>query len=397
MRKFADFFAAIVIAVSVTITASTAVMAASQAISTKTTLPMGTLFKFNGKPQVYYVAENTIAYPIPDEATFYSWFASFNKVKSYEQKNIGNSLSKTIITIKPGTRVIKFGSQPELYTVGKGARIRWIRDEATLVALFGEQWQNYFVNLNYIRRNDYVIGVDIKKPTDFDRAKERLGITPNDDLIARKVVVPSKNYAKSPIATPTQLKSLGENSTSALVPAFSPFTTSYKLTVPFREDKITLTPVAMNSNMKISVREEDVFSGKPIVLDVPLGISNIPITVESVDNEIEKYYLTIVRNKASENTYLSSLTENLSDVLSPKFSPATRDYVITATGKENVIKVVPKLQNSLSRLYIDGQEYPSGASYQKGLDQGNTNVIQFVILSESGVSDRYTITIKKPN
>lgn len=396
MRKFTEFFAALVIVVSVTITASTAVMAATNAVP-KTILPVGTLFKFNGKPQVYYVAENSVAFPIPDEITFFSWFASFNKVKSYDQKNIGNALSKTIITIKPGTRIIKFGTQPELYTVSKGARLRWIRDEATLVALFGENWQNYFVNLNYIRRNDYVLGTDIKQPADFNRSAERIGITPNDDLIARKVVVPSKTYAKAPTATPTQLKSLVENSTSALVPSFSPFVTSYKLTVPFREDKITLTPTAMSQNMKITVRDNDVVSGKPIVFDVPLGISNIPITVESIDNQVEKYYLTINRNKASENTYLSSLTENLGDALSPKFSPYTRDYVITATGKENVIKVVPKLQNSLSRMYVDGKEYPSGVAFQKTLVQGNTNVVQIVVLSESGVSDRYTITIKKPN
>lgn len=395
MKRFTEFFAGLAIVLSVTILTGSAVFAATQA-STKLTLPPGSLLKIKGTPQVYYIAQDSLAYAVPDEATYFSWFASFNKVQTFNKGERSHSISKSILTIKPGARVIKFGNKPELYTVSKGARLRWIRNEEVLVELFGNGWHNYLITLPENRRNDYVLGTDIKKSTDFDRQAER-ATTPTDELIARKIIVPSKTYAKPPVVVTTQLKSLGENSTSALVPGFSPFITSYRLSVPYREDKITLTPTANSSDMEISVRENNVVSGKSITFDLPLGDTEVPIVVKNSETDFEKYYLTITRNKASENTYLSSLTENLSGSLVPKFTPYTRDYVITATGKEEVITVVPKVQNSLSRMFVDGKEYASGVSYKKGLEQGNTNVIQVVVMSESGVSDRYTITIKKPN
>lgn len=395
MKKFTEFFAGLAIVLSVTILTGSAVFAVTQTAS-KITLPPGSLLKIKGTPQVYYIAHDSLAYAVPDEATYFSWFASFNKVQTFNRGERPHTISKSVLTIKPGARVIKFGNKPELYTISKGARLRWIRNEQILVELFGNGWQNYLVNLPENRRNDYVLGTDIKKSTDFDRQTER-ATTPTDELIARKIIVPSKTYAKPPVVVTTQLKSLGENSTSALVPSFSPFITSYRLSVPYREDKITLTPTAYSSDMEISVRENKVVSGKSITFDLPIGDTEVPIVVKNSETDFEKYYLTITRNKASENTYLSSLTENLSGSLVPKFTPYTRDYVITATGKEEVITVVPKVQNSLSRMFVDGKEYASGVSYKKGLEQGNTNVVQVVVMSESGVSDRYTITIKKPN
>ena len=396
MKKFTEFFAALAITLSITILTGSAVFAATKS-APKTVLPTGSLFKFSSGPQIYYVAENGTAYGVPDEATFFSWFGSFKKVISYPKNTVANTISKSIITIKPGARVIKFGNKPELYTVSKGARLRWIRNEESLVKLFGEKWQNYFVILPESRRSDYALGADIKKALDFDRTAERVGITANDDLVARKIVVHSKTYAKAPVAVVTKLKSLKENSTSALVPSFSSFITSYKLTVPFREDKVTITPAATDSKMKISVRDIEVVSGTSITLDVPIGSINVPITVTSPEGGVEKYLLVLNRSKASENTYLSSLTENLSGSLTPKFAPYIRDYEITATGKEEIITVVPKSQDPLSRMIIDGNEYSSGTKFQKALVQGNTNVVQVVIISESGIADRYAITIKKPN
>lgn len=398
MKKFTEFFATLAITLSVSILASSVVFAATKVTApAKSTLPVGTVFKFISAPQVYYVAENNTAYLVPDEATFFSWFASFAKVKAYDKNIIANPISKTILTVKPGARVIRFGTQPQLYTVGRGARLRWIRNKETLVELFGENWQNYYINLPYNRKNDYTTGLDIAKGTDFNRAAERTGLTPNDDLIARKIIAPTKTYAKAPVVLLTQLKSLTENSTSALQPAFSPAVTTYHLTVPYAEDKITITPTANNSTLKIKVRDNEAVSGLGISLDAPLGSTNVPITVEAPDGDSEKYLLVITRNKASENTFLSSFTENLSGTMFPKFSPSTRNYTVTATGKEEVITVVPKLQSTLSRMIIDGKEYPNGTSFQKALVQGNTNVVQVVIVSESGVADRYTLTIKKPN
>ncbi len=396
MKKFTEFFTALAIAFSLTILTSSAVLAATNSAA-KTILPFGTVFKIKTAPQVYYVAENKIAYGIPDEATFFSWFPSFNKIQIYPKGTIGNTVSKSILTIKPGARVVKFGTDPRLYTISKGARVRWIRDEETLRQLFGNNWESYLATLNAKRKSDYILGTDIKKTADFDRASERLGITPNDELIARKIFIPSKSSTIVPKVTITQLKGLGENSTSALQPAFSPFITSYRLNVPFREDKITITPSVTDKTLKISVAENEVVSGKGIILDAPLGSTNVSITVTSPAGVVEKYLLVINRAKPSENTLLNSLTENLSDTFSPKFSPNTRNYEITATGKENVITVVPKLASSLSKLVIDGQNYASGTKFQKGLVQGNNNVVQILVISESGIADRYAITIKKPN
>lgn len=395
MKKFTEFFAALAITFSVTILLGSTVFAVTQS-TTKTMLPPGSLLKIKGTAQVYYIAEDLMAYAVPDEATYFSWFPSFNKVQTFNRGERSHFISKSVLTIKPGARVLKFGNKPELYALSRGAQLRWIRSEAVLQELFGTQWPDYLVQLPDSRRSDYVIGADIKNSEDFDRQAER-AITPTEELVARKVITPSKTYAKAPVVVSNKLKSLSENSTSAFVPSFTPTVNSYRLSVPYREDKITLTPTANAADFKISVRDNPVVSGKSITFALPIGLTNVPIVVESPEGDIEKYYVAITRSKPSENTYLSSLSENLSGSLTPKFSPSIHDYVITATGKEEIITVSAKVQHSLARLLIDGTEYASGTSYQKALEQGNTNVIQFVIISESGVADRYTITIKKPN
>lgn len=127
------------------------------------TLPPGTVFKFKQEKTVYFVASDATAYPFPDQQTFFSWYPSFSKVKVQDKGTVANTLSKLPVSLKPGARVVKFGTDPKLYAVSQGARLRWITNEKVLVDLFGQNWRNYFETLPSERIREYSLAEKIDR------------------------------------------------------------------------------------------------------------------------------------------------------------------------------------------------------------------------------------------
>lgn len=395
MKKITEYF--IVISLFASFLSGGVVLAATKTPVVKQTLEVGTVYRIIGKPGVYTIASDGKGYPFPDEATFFSWVSGYNKIKAYNANQVANvAVKSAIITLKPGARLVRFGEETKVYLVTQGARLRWVRTEAIAHEMFGDNWQkNYLVSLPLNRKKDYVLSADITSADQVDRVEER-SVTIAQELLNRKVVKIVKTNTKQPTLDIVGLKSLKENITAALNPSFAPAVNYYYLKAKYSEDKITLTPESFNSSTQtIYVNDYAVPNKTAITLDLPVGDLDIPIRVKSSKEE-SKYTVKVTREEPSENTYLASLTENLSGSFSSKFSKSTRDYTMEATGKELSMKVVARVEDSKSRLFVDGHEVSSGSSYEKGLKIG-LNVVQFVVLSESGVSDRYTITVRKVN
>ncbi len=363
----------------------------SAAVTAKT-LPPGTLFRFSTEKTIYFVASDAKAYPFPDEATFFSWYPSFAKVKVVEKKDVLNVILKNIISLKPGTRVVKFGDDPKLYAIARGARLRWIKNENVLSDLYTTTWRNYFVTLPAIRLNDYSIGAVIDKASLYQKNDERTNVTISQELYARGFAR-KDTVAPGGAAVPL-LKSLTENVKGALSPNFKPQTTYYTLKTDFNEDKITLTSKAYDDYMTIMVGDYNVADGSPITLDIPIGETDIPIKVSSPDGTHVIYTIRMKRAKPGDSKLLSSLTENLSDSFWPTFQPHSYDYTIYAKSSESSIILHAKTEDDKARLTIDGNSVASNASYDKTLKPGE-NKIELLVTAENGYAQKYTLTVKK--
>lgn len=360
--------------------------------ATAKTLPPGTLFKFQGTGTVYFVASDAKAYTFPDEATFYSWFPSFSKVKVMDRKDVANTTVKTIISVKPGARIVKFGTDPKLYAVSRGARLRWIQTEQLLSDLFSSDWRNYFITLPASRLSDYAIGEAISKASSYHRNDERLNVTISQELYARGFVR-KDNVAPGGASLPL-IKSLTENLKDSLKPSFNPQTTYYSINAQYNEDKITLVPKAYEDYMTISVGDYAVADSSGITLDIPAGKTDFPIKVSSPDGTSVIYTLHIVRGEGSDNHLLSSLSENLIDTMWPSFQSHFYDYTVYAKEAETSITVRAQAADTTSYITIDGNRIGASGSFQRNLHTGD-NVMKIVVTSQNGYTQTYTLTVKK--
>lgn len=357
------------------------------------TLPTNTLFTLKGSKVVYYVAGDAVAYPFPNEQVFLSWFPSFDKVKTYDKKEVKNTLSKTFVTAKPGARVIKFGNDPKLYAVSKGARLNWIMNEKALVEIFGANWRSYFINLPAASISDYSISDKIEKGNQYSRATQRSYNTITQELNRLKVL--KKDFIDGEGNTIPLLKTLTENGSGSLSPKFSSKTFAYTYKLNATEENVTFTPTAFADFMKIKVKDYPVESGKGVKIDIPGGTTEVPVEVSLPNGRFNTYLVTVTRPLPNGNSRLSSLTENLSRSLRPLFNANTFDYELTALESEDTITIKAKPANSAARIVIDGIEYTPNTSYNKDLRLG-ANTIDIQVIAADGTVTRYTIKIQKP-
>lgn len=363
-------------------------------VDAASTLPPNTLFKFKGTKVVYYVAGDAVAYPFPNEQVFLSWYPSFAKVKTYDRKDVLNTLSKTYVTIKPGARVVKFGSDPKLYAVTKGARLNWITNEKTVVELYGSSWRSYYVNLPASTISQYSISDRIEKSNQYSRSTQRSYNTITQEL--NRLNVLQKGFIDSEGNTVPLLKSLTENGSGVFSPAFSARTFSYSYNLKSTDERITFVPTAYADFMQIKINDYPVKSGGSVKLDIPGGKTEIPVVVSMPDgSKSNTYKILIDRGLPSANSRLISLSENLSRSLRPVFKSTVRDYDLFAGQDETSITIRAKQHVSSARVYIDGSEYTANTNYTKELKPG-MNKITIQVIAQDGSASYYTITIEKP-
>lgn len=140
---------------------------ASLAPAQAATLVAGDLIKASG-PAVYYYTSDGKRAPFPNEKVFNSWYVGFGKVKTITDAELAAlSLSGTNMTYRPGTRLAKITTDPKVYAVEPGGSLRWVKDEATAKALYGDTWNKQIDDVADVFFTNYSKGADVDsaKPT----------------------------------------------------------------------------------------------------------------------------------------------------------------------------------------------------------------------------------------
>lgn len=360
----------------------------------KNTLLPGTTFKYKDSKLVYYIAGDAVAYPFPNQETFLSWFPSFARVKTFDKKTVTNTISKKSVTLKPGARAVKFGNDPKIYAVGRGARLRWITTEKTLKEIFGNNWQNFYVQLPASQIYNYSISDKIEKADQYHRADERSNVTISQELARLKIL--KKDFTDGDGKTIPLLKSFGETASGSFAPKFNPRNFSYTVTLKFSEERITLSPRAYQPFMMVKVKDYVVKDGEKVVIDVPPGTTEIPVIAYLTDgSDPTTYLIKVIRAEAGTENKLASLSENLSAPLWPSFKPNIIEYSMRAKESETRVIIKAKAKSKDARVFIDGDEYIQGSSYEKNLKLG-ANSVQVQVVAQDGSATKYTINIQKP-
>lgn len=102
-------------------------------------LSVDTLVKASSSAVYYYAADNN-RYVFPNAKTYNSWFTDFSGVVTISDEELAQIPLKGNVTYRPGIRMVKIQTNPKVYAVEQGGKLRWIETEALAEELYGQDW-----------------------------------------------------------------------------------------------------------------------------------------------------------------------------------------------------------------------------------------------------------------
>lgn len=157
---------------------------------------------------VYYVTPDNKRLAFPDEAAYFSWYADFGQVQTLTDDQIAVLPLTGLVTMRPGTRIVKTVLDPKVYAVSHGGVMRWLASESVATMIFGADWSKKVTDLPEAFLTAYTHGDDITAGGQYWWQKERdasptisADRTPIPNTDAATVLSPALQAASGPVLT----------------------------------------------------------------------------------------------------------------------------------------------------------------------------------------------------
>jgi hypothetical protein len=154
---------------------------------------------------VYYLGQDGKRYVFPNEKVYKTWYADFSSVKTISDSELASYLIGGNVTYRPGTRMIKIDSVPNVYAVARGGQLRWAETEAIATSLYGTNWAKQIDDIAPSSFTDYRSGTNISSLGMYSSDTERaLALTIQDELNAKlELANPTTPTTTTPVPTST--------------------------------------------------------------------------------------------------------------------------------------------------------------------------------------------------
>lgn len=130
---------------------------------------------------VYFWGRDGKRHAFPNSKVYFTWYADFSGVQSVTSATLASISLGQNVTSRPGVRMVKFQTDPKTYAVAVGGTLRWIKDEAAAIALYGANWNTKIDDVSDAFVTDYRFGTDIDSVLDYDPAEETAAAATIDD------------------------------------------------------------------------------------------------------------------------------------------------------------------------------------------------------------------------
>jgi len=135
-----------------------------------------------GCDAVYYLGSDGNRYVFPNSKIYFSWYNDFSAVQTVSKAEL-ESYSILIgaasnVTYRPGTRLVKFITDPKVYAVDSNGTLRHVASEQVAMDIWGADWAKQVDDLSDAFGAGYVEGSAINGSGDFDPAAAMAG-SPN--------------------------------------------------------------------------------------------------------------------------------------------------------------------------------------------------------------------------
>ena len=136
-------------------------------VSVGATASAGDLIKMDGLSSVYYLGADDKRYVFPNEQTFFSWYSDFSAVVTIPQSELESYPLAANVTIRPGTKLVKITTDPKVYAVESDGALLHVPDEATAIALYGDNWAQRVVDVPDAFFTNYTVSAETVSATAY--------------------------------------------------------------------------------------------------------------------------------------------------------------------------------------------------------------------------------------
>jgi hypothetical protein len=113
--------------------------------------------KVTGSDAIYYCGTDGKRYVFPNLATYDSWYGGFAGVIDLDLATMEKIPLGGNVTYRPGVKLVKITSSPEVFAVGADATLRYVSEKAA-VRLYGPNWSKNVDDLPDAFFTNYHIG-----------------------------------------------------------------------------------------------------------------------------------------------------------------------------------------------------------------------------------------------
>lgn len=151
--------------------------------------PAGTLLKlpcpadpgpYHRCKAIYYYGTDGKRHAFPNEKIYKTWYADFSSVVIVSEATLATIFLGPNVRYRPGVRLVKLASIPDVYAVERGGGLLPMASEAIAAALYGSGWAGTVDDINEAFFGDYLVRPPITDPAGYSPSAARDGTTTID-------------------------------------------------------------------------------------------------------------------------------------------------------------------------------------------------------------------------
>lgn len=129
--------------------------------STTPSCESNSLIKGTSSATVYYCGADGKRHVFLNDRVYFSWYTDFGNVRELPDTSLSTVPLGTVITYRPGAKMVKIESDPKVYAVGTGGTLRWVTSEAIAISLYGSDWNKMIDDIPVSLFAKFTMGTDI--------------------------------------------------------------------------------------------------------------------------------------------------------------------------------------------------------------------------------------------
>jgi hypothetical protein len=131
---------------------------------------------------IYYIGSDGRRHPFLNENIYLNWYPDFRGILTVSAQELANIELGLPVSYRPGSRLVKFISDPKVYAISKPRDLRWLKSEAIAAELYGSSWSSVTDDLSEAFRPLFQFASDVAVSAEYSPSQEKAKVQTIDAL-----------------------------------------------------------------------------------------------------------------------------------------------------------------------------------------------------------------------